>query len=643
MHKRKFPLDFCLKSGVLKKTDRDSVRDYFYHRVIFPNLKRRRVVHISARSLDGQEPKYLHLPGEMHYLYNEDALSNRAVYIVEGIPDCLSAVQAGYPAVAILGSSNFKPEYLLKFSRCETVYLCLDGDKAGEEGALKIGGLIGERARIVQIVQLPKGLDLNDYLKVHTKEDFKSLVDSAKDIIKYELNLIPPDTDKTKLPRMLDPVLMQLAHMEKANAEAYLSYEIKPRFKLKKDDIDGYRVIIKKHRKTESNIKRHHEDRDDKTGSTAPIFNAIFAGLVDIVTDSADGEVVYLVKQNDTSAELREVEINGTVYVPPAKEHLPFELPRAAEVLKWYTSDNNAQLFRDVLTYLKRFSYLPDKQWLIVACVVFLSYIQENADIHYLPELLFYAVPERGKSRTGKAVTYIAYRGVHTLELREANLFRFSNDLGATIFFDVMNLWRKAERNNCEDIMLGRYEKGQTVARVIFPEKGAFRDTRHYKVYGATLIATNESLHNILDTRCIPITMPNKPDRYENPTPAKAQEIKERLTAWRARMIDVPIPTIEPVQGLNGRLWDITDPLLRLCKTVYPEVLVILKEALLGVARARIEDKAQTIEGKIVTIIVSLSPAGMDTCEIWTSQVLDKLNEDRPEGHKYTAQRLTDS
>jgi len=136
----RFPLDLCLKAGVLKKTEGEGVRDYFYRRVIFPNLKRGRAVHISSRSLDGQEPKYLHLPGEVRYLYNEDALSNRAVYITEGIPDCLSAVQAGYPAVAVLGSSNFKPEYLPKFSRCETVYLCLDGDRAGEEGALKIGG-----------------------------------------------------------------------------------------------------------------------------------------------------------------------------------------------------------------------------------------------------------------------------------------------------------------------------------------------------------------------------------------------------------------------------------------------------------------------------------------------------------------------
>lgn len=255
-----FPLDLCVKAGVLKRADSDSFRDYFYHRVTFPNLKRGRAVHISGRSLDGQEPKYLHLPGELRYLYNEDALSGKTVYIAEGIPDCLSAVQAGYPAVAILGSSNFKPEYLPKLSRCETVYLCLDGDRAGEEGALKIGGLIGERARIVQ---LPEGLDLNDYLKGHPKEDFEALIASAKDIIKYELSLIPPDTAKTELPQRLESILKKLARMERAKAEAYLSYEIKPRFKLKKEDIDGYRELVNKYRRGEAEAPNIHAASTD--------------------------------------------------------------------------------------------------------------------------------------------------------------------------------------------------------------------------------------------------------------------------------------------------------------------------------------------------------------------------------------------
>src|SRR4030067_2586284 len=115
--------------------------------------------------------------------------------------------------------------------------------------------------------------------------------------------------------------------------------------------------------------------------------------------------------------------------------------------------------------------------------------------------ILFYAVPERGKTRTGKAAIYIAYRGVHCVDLREANLFRFAQDLRATLFIDIMDLWKKAEKNGSEDILLLRCEKGAKATRVIYPEKGAFRDTVYDSVSGPTFIATNQPVHKILDTR----------------------------------------------------------------------------------------------------------------------------------------------
>ncbi len=77
--------------------------------------------------------------------------------------------------------------------------------------------------------------------------------------------------------------------------------------------------------------------------------------------------------------------------------------------------------------------------------MVFLSYIHDHEDVHYLPILLFWAVPERGKSRTGKSIIYVAFRGIHLIDLRETNIFRFSQNLKATLFFDIMDLWKKAE------------------------------------------------------------------------------------------------------------------------------------------------------------------------------------------------------
>lgn len=379
----------------------------------------------------------------------------------------------------------------------------------------------------------------------------------------------------------------------------------------------------------------------NKTEDRLTVYSAHFPGLVDLGLDE-NGNVAFLIKDKDFLGVATIWEIDGLLYSPPGKAYLPFELPRASEVIKQYKSDNDRQLFEAILSYLKRFSYLSDKQWLIIAFKIFLTYIQDHPDIHYLPMILFYAVPERGKSRTGKAAIYISYRGVYCVDLREANLFRFAQDLKATLFIDIMDLWKKAERNGSEDILLLRYERGAKATRVIYPEKGAFKDMVYYDVYGSTFIATNQAIHKILDSRSIPITMPNKPGDYENPTSEKAQELKERLTAWRARAMDVSLPEIEHIGELNGRLWDISKPLLQVCKLVYPEGFNNLKDALFEVAGQRIEDKKASIEGQIVSALYDLSPEIESVFEwtVKTQEVLDLLNKNRPEAYKLSPQYL---
>jgi len=633
--KRKFSLDPCLKAGVLKKEKEDGVRDYFYHRVIFPNLKRGMVVHISGRSPDGQEPKYLNLPGKIRYFYNEDALSSKAVYIAEGILDCLSAIQAGYPAVAILGSSNFKPEYLPKFSRCETVYLCLDGDKAGEEGALKIGALIGERARIVR---LPEGIDLNDYLKDHTKEDFEGLVDSSKDIIKYELSLIPPDIDKTELPRRLESILKNLARLDKVKAEAYLSYEIKPRFKLKKEDIDGYRELVNKHRRGEAEASNIQTVKPNAKA----VYIAFFDGLVDLVEHN--GNPAFLIKEGDKLSILPQVERDGVLYIPPLKEQIPWLLPRGEEVLKFYELQKllsqrelDGALYDDLLSYHKAISELPGEEYydLIVAWD-FHTYFVET--IQYSPIICLFAVPERGKSRTGKGMIHVAYRGIHVESLRDAYLVRVANDLRASLFFDVKDIWRKAEKNESEDILLHRFEKGATVPRVLYPDRGAHRDIVYYYIFGPTIISTNEGVHRILETRAVPINMPETSKQFENDvTPELSLPFKERLIAFRARHLgeisaDIPKPAA-------GRLGDILKHLQQIIRMVKPEREPFFLRLVREIEAEKLNEKADTLEAQILMVLVGLK-GQVERGILPVKAITDAFNEGKLEKSKVTYQRV---
>lgn len=593
-------------------------------------------------SSNGKHPKYLqrkdtgnrlYIPSETRAILSDTSIP---LYLTEGEKKALKACQEGLYCIALSGLwnwSNGNKELIADFDLIalegRTIYIVPDNDwqhpnKHGYRKNLKQAvSLLAEKLKTrgakVYIVQLPqdelKGLD--DFLCKHTVEEFQALP-------VIEVKALPERITEAKADD-IEEILREIAsaRIHSETERAILIESLSKRLNI------GKRAIQK-------DINALSGDMRNEIQAT---ISANVPGLVDLVLTES-GAIAYLIK-NDAILEVVTIyEQSGTLYSPPEKQYLPFELSRAEEVIKWHQADNDSKLFEDILTYLRRFSYLPDYQWLIVACNVFLSYIQDHPDIHYMPMILFYAVPERGKSRTGKAVTYLSYRGVHVVDLREANLFRFAENLKATLFFDLMDLWKKAERNGAEDILLLRFEKGARVARVIYPEKGAFKDTVYYSVYGPTIIATNEAVHKILDSRGINITMPNKPGNYENPTPEKAQEIKERLTAWRARVMDAPLPEIETVESLTGRLWDISIPLLQVCKLVYPEGFVSLKEALLEVAGQRTEDKLASIEGQIILILYELSPEGLPEWTIKTSDLLSKLNENRPEGHKLTPQYL---
>ena len=371
-------------------------------------------------------------------------------------------------------------------------------------------------------------------------------------------------------------------------------------------------------------------------------YTAVLPNLVDIVID-AQGSVKFLFKSQDGKLTVSDSLMEGERELrPPRKSAIPFALPRAAEVLRWYREDDDQQLFIGLLAYLRRYSHLEEGQWLIVACTAILSYIQDHEDVYYLPILLFWAAPERGKSRTGKAVTLVSYRGIHLLDLREANLFRYSHNMKSTIFFDIMDFWNKAQRGSSEDILLGRYEKGAKVARVLHPEKGAFKDMQHFEVYGSTIIATNSPVHKILGTRCIPITMPNRPGVYEQSNQKAAQALKERLTAWRAKMMGTRILDREPVPAISGRLWDISKPLFQICRLICPENEALLERTLIGLSGERIEDKQDTIEGEVISILKSIAEQNPKqvTWDIPTSTIVEMLNIDRSEAYRVTSRSL---
>lgn len=230
---RRYSLELCLRAGVLKRRDGGQINDFFYKRIIFPNLKQGRVVHLSGRVLEDKDPKYLHLPGPLRYLFNEDDLLNEEVILTEGVPDCISAVQAGFHAVAVYGTSQFNQDYEDRFRCCKTIYLCFDGDEAGKRATRKVGEILFDKA---VVVVMPDGMDLNALLMEQSPDDLKKLLSGGKryvDMALQEIKSLPENMQLTQL----EDFLPKLARLDLFLQSHYRDM-IKQDFGLNKKTID---------------------------------------------------------------------------------------------------------------------------------------------------------------------------------------------------------------------------------------------------------------------------------------------------------------------------------------------------------------------------------------------------------------------
>lgn len=142
------------------------------------------------------KPKYLYLfltkgASQKFYLFGLTGLKltgdgerDRDITIVEGQIDALRASFAGLPNVVAAGGVEVSPEALkeAKARGVKRVTLLLDADKAGIENTDKAIGTIQAEGLGCYVASLPSDgakMDVDLYLRDHTPEDLKKIVDEA--------------------------------------------------------------------------------------------------------------------------------------------------------------------------------------------------------------------------------------------------------------------------------------------------------------------------------------------------------------------------------------------------------------------------------------------------------------------------------
>jgi hypothetical protein len=378
-----------------------------------------------------------------------------------------------------------------------------------------------------------------------------------------------------------------------------------------------------------------NKPKEAKDGGKKEKYSAWFDGLVDIVHED-DGENVFLVKDDGVLMTKDKHETSEAILIPPKVDKIIWNVSSVSKVIEHYANDNDLQLFEDLVEYHKTISELPsENHYKYIAAWVMHTYLFDNCE--YSPVNWLYAIPERGKSRTGKACIYVAWRGIHVITLKEAHIIRLATDQRATIFFDIMDFWKRVAKSDTEDIMLARFERGAQVPRVLYPEKGAFEDTVHYDVYGPTIIATNETIGSIMQTRAVQIIMPESSRNFDDDVkPEMGLSFRERLVAFRARWMDKSLPQAD--KPTRGRLGDILRPIRQIIKVISSDETWFM-DFVGHIEENRKSEGIDSQDAIVVSAIVQALPSVKHN-HLLHKDTLDIINRHRPEQFRMSPHSL---
>lgn len=204
LRKKGYTESEMIHAGVVGEKD-GRVFDWVGKRLAIPIIDQfGNVVGFSGRRIDGgKEQKYINtketevfIKGKTFFnLNNLKKVKNEkgidSVIIVEGHLDVVSLWQAGvHNVVASMGTALTKDQARILKRYSDKVYICYDGDFAGQKAAIRGLEILSEEGLEVKVVALPDGMDPDDVIKTYGEKGYRDLLLDAKPLIDFKLDII---------------------------------------------------------------------------------------------------------------------------------------------------------------------------------------------------------------------------------------------------------------------------------------------------------------------------------------------------------------------------------------------------------------------------------------------------------------------
>ncbi|HCV6277309.1 TPA: DNA primase [Staphylococcus aureus] len=224
LQKKGYDIELAYEAGLLSRNEENfSYYDRFRNRIMFPLKNAQgRIVGYSGRTYTGQEPKYLNSPEtpifqKRKLLYNLDKARKSIrkldeIVLLEGFMDVIKSDTAGLKNVVATMGTQLSDEHITFIRKLTSnITLMFDGDFAGSEATLKTGRNLLQQGLNVFVIQLPSGMDPDEYIGKYGNDAFTAFVkNDKKSFAHYKVSILKDEIAHNDL--SYERYLKELSH-----------------------------------------------------------------------------------------------------------------------------------------------------------------------------------------------------------------------------------------------------------------------------------------------------------------------------------------------------------------------------------------------------------------------------------------------
>ena len=244
-----FSEEECIKAGVIQRTKNNKLIDALGRRLIVPIFNiQGKVIAFGGRALEEQDLNYgkykntsdTPLFTKKNNLYGLNFVKEQKqqsalkhLVIVEGYMDVIAMYQAGFKTTVASMGTSLTTEQAKKLSNlASTVYICYDGDAAGQGATVRGMDMLDEAGLEVKIMSVPNNQDPDEYIKEFGAQAFEKLIEQAMSLPDYKIQLLDKAFDianpdqkvrNNAMPKYVKGAIKMLRQLDEDRQRHYIS------------------------------------------------------------------------------------------------------------------------------------------------------------------------------------------------------------------------------------------------------------------------------------------------------------------------------------------------------------------------------------------------------------------------------------